>query len=117
MTNKSVDNARIKECPQAEPILDAFMHFCYDFTDKNLIVFDVRTIEIRTGEFLLTEPIVFSKDTNRYGSSNLDSSGIKLLMSKHDCNEICHKLSLNNCNYRPEIHEHKRNKENACSIS
>jgi len=111
VANRTKTKLNFQECPQAEQILDAFMHFCYDYTNKFLIVLDLKTIEKASGEYLLTDPVVFSKNTDRYGSSNLGPSGIELFMSKHSCNKICHKLPLSDCNYRPDSNDRNKTKK------
>ena len=72
------------------PIMQAFMHFCYLFSKQKLIVIDLRTIQTDS-RFLLTEPIIFSS-TNKYGSSNLGIEGIQQLIIEHKCNTLCDKF-------------------------
>lgn len=78
-------------------IAEAFMHFSYIFTNKNLIVFDLRSIvtyQKGINNVLLTEPVIFSIDQKRYGASNCGENGIKSYMGKHACNSICKMVKL-----------------------
>ena len=91
-TNLSVDRAKKNDnnSNACKEMIDAFMHYTYKETNQNLIVFDVRTLmESYENSIVLTEPIIFSVDANRYGASNLGESGIKLFMDQHCCNSIC----------------------------
>jgi len=87
--------AKIGDCLHSRLVIEAFMHFTYEYSRKSLIVFDLRTIGLpQENSYLLTEPIVFSTDQSRYGSSNLGESGINQFMGKHKCNEYCEYLNL-----------------------
>jgi myosin-heavy-chain kinase len=91
------------------------MHFTYEFTGQALIALDLRTLEMKPNEFYLTEPIVFSTDTTRFGSSNLGAHGIEAFIKKHECNSFCTALGLRSFNRVPL--KEKTIYEKFCSIS
>ena len=88
-TDLRISQAELKEYDATKDIVEAFMHFTYQFTNKRLIAYDLRAIKIHEKEILLTEPIVFSVDNVRYGASNLGEYGINYFMSNHQCNSNC----------------------------
>jgi hypothetical protein len=88
-TGLRIQQAELQQYDATKDVVEAFMHFTYQFTNKRLIAYDLRAIEIHEKEILLTEPIVFSVDTKRYGASNLGEYGINYFMSNHQCNSNC----------------------------
>ena len=72
------------------PIMQAFLHFCYVFSKETTVVIDLRTIKFHK-YLMLTEPIILSS-IDKYGSSNLGLDAIKYLMSGHKCNNYCEKF-------------------------
>ena len=94
-TDIHLKKAVVQNALPKNELSEAFMHFSYHFTNKHLIVFDMRPFETGENRILFTEPIVFSNDKKRYGASNHGEKGIKSLMDKHKCNRICKNLNIN----------------------
>ncbi len=72
-------------------ILEAFSHFTYNFTKRKMLVTDLRTLAINQNEIMLLEPIIYSVDSSRFSSTNLNERGFKLFNDEHMCNIICEK--------------------------
>ncbi len=88
-TIEKKEDARIR-FKLRNPIIEAFLHFCFLFSKQTTVVIDLRTFTIGD-QLLLTEPIIFSS-FDKYGSSNLGLNGINYLMSSHICNSNCEKF-------------------------
>ncbi|KAF0490691.1 kinase-like protein [Gigaspora margarita] len=76
------------------PVLEAFVHFTYEHTDKYLVVSDLQGIEFHD-QFLLTDPAIHCIDPLRFGKTNLGRDGInRCFLANHRCNDVCRKLGL-----------------------
>ncbi|CAG8580886.1 859_t:CDS:1 [Paraglomus brasilianum] len=76
------------------PVLEAFAHFTYTYTDKYLVVYDLQGVE-NLNQFLLTDPAIHCVDSLRFGRTNLGEKGInECFLANHECNDICRKLKL-----------------------
>ena len=89
---KTREDARIRFRIR-NPIIEAFIHFCFLFSKQTTVVIDLRTLAIEN-QLLFTEPIVFSS-FEKYGSSNLGLDGIYYFISNHKCNNHCDKFKKN----------------------
>jgi len=78
---------------QTEEVIQALAHYSYNVSNGELIVFDIRPIT-NQNSILITEPIIYSKDSNKFASSNLGLKGIKNFMDEHKCNSICKKMEF-----------------------
>ena len=80
-------------------ILDAFSHFTYLYSNKNLVIFDLRSFVQNTSHLkasiILTEPVIFSKSEKRFSSSNLGRKGLEKIAQEHKCNHFCRKIFYN----------------------
>lgn len=73
------------EEPQGKYRLDAFTHFSYEYTNKELLIIDLRThFDSTKNQATLFEPVIFSK-TRKYGCSDLGLDGMNWFVSKHKC--------------------------------
>ncbi|POG79076.1 kinase-like domain-containing protein [Rhizophagus irregularis DAOM 181602=DAOM 197198] len=87
-------NANTGVITELRPILEAFVHFTYEYTKGYLVVCDLQGIEL-TNEFLLTDPAIHCVDSLRFGRTNFGKEGInQLFLANHRCNDICKQLKL-----------------------
>ncbi|POG76750.1 kinase-like domain-containing protein, partial [Rhizophagus irregularis DAOM 181602=DAOM 197198] len=87
-------NANTGVITELRPILEAFVHFTYEYTKGYLVVCDLQGIEL-TNEFLLTDPAIHCIDSLRFGRTNFGKKGInQLFLANHRCNDICKQLKL-----------------------
>ncbi|PKC62185.1 kinase-like protein [Rhizophagus irregularis] len=87
-------NANTGVITELRPILEAFVHFTYEYTKGYLVVCDLQGIEL-TNEFLLTDPAIHCIDSLRFGRTNFGKEGInQLFLANHRCNDICKQLKL-----------------------
>ncbi|CAB4402147.1 unnamed protein product [Rhizophagus irregularis] len=91
-------NANTGVITELRHILEAFVHFTYEYTKGYLVVCDLQGIEL-TNEFLLTDPAIHCIDSLRFGSTNFGKEGInQLFLANHRCNDICKQLKLKHIN-------------------
>ncbi|RGB39928.1 kinase-like domain-containing protein [Rhizophagus diaphanus] len=91
-------NANTGVITELRPILEAFVHFTYEYTKGYLVVCDLQGIELND-DFLLTDPAIHCIDALRFGGTNFGENGIKqLFLANHKCNDICKKLELSHVN-------------------
>ncbi|CAB4441562.1 unnamed protein product [Rhizophagus irregularis] len=91
-------NANTGVITELRPILEAFVHFTYEYTKGYLVVCDLQGIEL-TNEFLLTDPAIHCIDSLRFGRTNFGKKGInQLFLANHRCNDICKQLKLKHIN-------------------
>lgn len=67
----------------------AFSHFTYVYSRKELIVVDIQGVND-----IYTDPQILSPDGEGYGRGNLGHRGIKRFFKTHVCNPICHQMGL-----------------------
>ncbi|KAF0494469.1 kinase-like protein [Gigaspora margarita] len=92
---KYINNAKFKKfnvnsglITEFHPILEAFAHFTYQYTEGYLVVYDLQGVDL-DNEFLLTDPAIHCADLLRFGTTNLGKNGIqKCFLAKHKCNDI-----------------------------
>ncbi len=76
-------------------LLNAFSHWTWTWTNEYLIVTDLQGFLYKTNEYILTDPaLLCQEDEDRFGATNLGSSGIRNFFSSHQCNRICKELKL-----------------------
>lgn len=75
-------------------VLDAFSHFTYEHTNKELLVIDLKSYYCPQHKKLyVDEPVIFSSGLmQKYGAADLGELGIEIFFKKHTCNEICKKI-------------------------
>ncbi|CAG8531940.1 17108_t:CDS:2 [Dentiscutata heterogama] len=82
----------VKYCP----VLEAFAHFTYEFTDGYLYVCDLQGIEL-DDRFILTDPAIHCVNPFKFGKTNFGEKAIKeYFLECHTCNYVCKKLKLSN---------------------
>ena len=76
----------------AEELLQAFSHFTHKHmqllpTPEQGVVVDIQVV--------LTDPAIHcTSDNRRYGDTNMGREGIDSFFKEHNCNHVCHALSL-----------------------
>ncbi|RUS14259.1 hypothetical protein BC937DRAFT_94097 [Endogone sp. FLAS-F59071] len=68
----------------------AYSHFTWQATGNKLMVVDLQGVG-----YILTDPVIHSVDTTKYGNTNLGTKGFNLFFAKHRCNFVCKRLGLN----------------------
>ena len=95
--DQNISNCDLKFSNTFE-ILEAFTHFTYIASNQNLVIFDLRSFQIKeiwcNQTLLLTEPVIFSICEKRFSSSNLGPKGLEWIVNRHRCNSICDNLCL-----------------------
>eukprot|EP01114_Cavostelium_apophysatum_P024248 TRINITY_DN9431_c0_g1_i1.p1 TRINITY_DN9431_c0_g1~~TRINITY_DN9431_c0_g1_i1.p1 ORF type:complete len:819 (-),score=201.46 TRINITY_DN9431_c0_g1_i1:14-2446(-) len=71
----------------------AFSHFTYHISSSDLLIVDIQGVKTPRG-YQLTDPAIQSKNTKKYGSSNMGENGIADFFKTHRCNQICRHLGL-----------------------
>ncbi len=66
-----------------------FNHWIYNATGGKYMMCDIQGWKIADGQYVLSDPIIFSSEKNYLGLIDHGDGGIKSIMSKHKCNEIC----------------------------
>ena len=91
-----IDSVEYNQLYEREKIiLDAFSHFTYETSDREILVLNIRSfskIALGKMEVYLCEPVVFSTIENRFSASNLGVQGIEYFISKHVCNYMCNEF-------------------------
>ena len=87
-SNISMPNQETKD------ILESLAHFTYDLTKGEMVVLDLRPINVTQYRILITEPVIFSIMPDRFVCSDLGAKGIECFIREHTCNSICTKLNL-----------------------
>ena len=95
-----------RECQIMESdVPQAFTHFSYVFSKRNLMVCDLQGVLSYSGTypvFQCTDPCIHRKDTGRgnlkYGRTNKGKDGIRNFFKTHKCNVLCEELMLHNNN-------------------
>lgn len=78
-----VDDDDERNTPQA------FSHFTYEASDKQLIVVDIQGVSD-----IYTDPQIHTLDEHIFGKGNLGKKGIDVFLQTHQCNSICRYLKL-----------------------
>lgn len=75
-------------------IVHTFCHWTFCASGYNYVVCDLQGVEDQEN-FILTDPAIHSiKET--YGQTDLGKAGMVAVLSKHNCNKMCHALNLKN---------------------
>jgi hypothetical protein len=80
-------------------LLSAFSHWTYQYTGEYLIITDLQGFVYKNDEYILTDPAILCQE-DRFGSTNLGSSGIRTFFFNHKCNYICKDLNLRRNSYQ-----------------
>ncbi|CDW90773.1 myosin heavy chain kinase a-like protein [Stylonychia lemnae] len=72
----------------------AFTHWTYMVTGGLVIVTDIQGWKINTGQYVMTDPIVFSKVRNFLGLIDLGENGMNNWIKNHECNNICKIINM-----------------------
>ncbi len=93
-TNKNIKESILTYPNEfASDVIECLAH--YSFETFNLMITDLRPIEIeKSKKLLITEPVIFSLEENKYASSNLGTKGIESFFQAHLCNTFCKHLNL-----------------------
>eukprot|EP01112_Ceratiomyxa_fruticulosa_P003650 TRINITY_DN1396_c0_g1_i1.p1 TRINITY_DN1396_c0_g1~~TRINITY_DN1396_c0_g1_i1.p1 ORF type:complete len:572 (+),score=138.21 TRINITY_DN1396_c0_g1_i1:312-2027(+) len=67
----------------------AFSHFTYEQSSKQLIIVDIQGVED-----VYTDPQIHTIDGKGYGLGNLGKNGISQFLNSHKCNAVCALLGL-----------------------
>ncbi|KAF0548131.1 kinase-like protein [Gigaspora margarita] len=87
-------NSNIGISVKYRPVLEAFSHFTYEFTDGYLFVCDLQGIE-SDDRFILTDPAIHCINPLKFRRTNLGEKGIKeYFLERHTCNYVCRRLEL-----------------------
>jgi hypothetical protein len=74
---------------QTQNVLESLAHFTYDLTKGEMVVLDLRPINITQHKILITEPVIYSIMPDRFSSSDLGANGIESFKRQHTFNLIC----------------------------
>jgi len=74
---------------EAVPIMSAFSHFTYEFTQEKFMVTD-----LKGHGNILSNPEMFSRYAEFQGCNDKGESGMILFFRHHECNDYCKKLGL-----------------------
>ncbi|XP_041376303.1 alpha-protein kinase vwkA-like [Gigantopelta aegis] len=85
-------------CRHISNTMQAFVHFCYDYTGGDLVLCDFKGIEDGLG-FELNTPTIHSQD-GRFGEFDQGSVGVVKVFDRHTCNDICRNMLVPNLNPR-----------------
>ena len=69
-----------------------FSHWTKVATDGKYMVTDVQGWKVDKGQYIVTDPIVFSDEVNKLGLVDLGEEGAKEWMDLHmenGCNDVC----------------------------
>ena len=66
----------------------AFSHWTHAATGGLFMITDVQGWKIKSGQYVVTDPIVFSSE-QALGLVDNGTPGMDLFLSKHECNEVC----------------------------
>lgn len=93
-TNKNIKESILTYPNEfASDVIECLAH--YSFETFNLMLTDLRPIEIeKSKKLLITEPVIFSLEENKYASSDLGTKGIEIFFQAHLCNTFCKHLNL-----------------------
>ena len=81
--------------PFNHEVVQSFCHWTLHFTNGELIVVDCQgNFDPIKDEYILTDPAIHSRDSSRFGGTNLSTLGMKRFFDTHRCNQFCHKLAL-----------------------
>lgn len=84
--NQNIENDKKEE-------LDCLTHFSFELSNNQLILKDFRTISVKD-KIILTEPVIYSCVSNRFGSSDLGLKAINEFLNEHQCNKHCQAFNL-----------------------
>jgi len=79
-------------------LLQAFSHWTYVTSHGHFLVCDLQGVENSTGIYL-TDPAIHSRDSLKFGETNLSKFGMGLFFETHKCESICNKLGISGQTY------------------
>jgi hypothetical protein len=81
---------------EIHPIISAFSHFTYCYTQGVLMVTDLQGVAAPKSTYTLTDPAVHTADPEKYfpDPTNRGSSGMTAFFLTHKCSEVCRDLNL-----------------------
>eukprot|EP01035_Chromulina_nebulosa_P026959 gene26959-35373_t len=80
-------------------IPQAFTHWTYSYTKREMMVCDLQGQLNMEGYFELTDPCIHSQ-TQKYGRTDHGATGFRLFFNSHQCNHLCKILSIANDSYQ-----------------
>eukprot|EP00347_Sterkiella_histriomuscorum_P008141 403346223 len=93
--NRPGEECKVKDNKLGEARLpSAFSHWTYAATDKHFMITDVQGWRLDKGQYVMTDPIVFSNVTDQLGLVDWGTKGMENWMKKHKCNEVCQALPM-----------------------
>ncbi|CAF1009794.1 unnamed protein product [Brachionus calyciflorus] len=87
-----IEKCKIKFLTNQE-MLECLTHFSYEYSKKQFILKDLRPLN-DNDNILLTEPVIFSCFSNRFGSSDMGEKAINKFKDEHECSHLCHQFNL-----------------------
>ncbi len=78
---------------ETNKVMQAFSHYTWVATNKNLVVCDLQGITNANGTYL-TDPAIHAKEYWRFGRTNFGPKGIRRFFLSHICNNICRDMGL-----------------------
>lgn len=72
--------------------VECLTHFAVEKFGMALV--DLRPIQVDKDKIMITEPILFSNQTNRFSSADMGTKGIEHFKQEHKCSSICKHLEL-----------------------
>ena len=79
-------------------IPQAFTHWTYIYTHREMMVCDLQGQLNMEGYFELTDPCIHSQ-THNFGRTDLGAKGVELFFNSHQCNHLCKIISIANDSY------------------
>ncbi len=93
--NQKISMSEIKyQTQETYDAMECLTHYSYEYSNKELMLFDLRTIQLENNKFLLSEPVIFSLIPNKFASSDLGIKGIEHFKREHECSFFCKELKL-----------------------
>ncbi|KAI0973660.1 kinase-like domain-containing protein [Xylaria arbuscula] len=69
-------------------LMQALSHFSFHNSDGKLLLCDLQGGVYQDG-YILSDPVIMSKDNGKYGPTDLGIDGIRLFFEKHRCTRFC----------------------------
>mmetsp|Transcript_28172 Transcript_28172/g.71311 ORF Transcript_28172/g.71311 Transcript_28172/m.71311 type:complete len:319 (-) Transcript_28172:321-1277(-) len=73
---------------EVDEVMQALSHFSYHASSGQFVLSDLQGGVYRDG-VILSDPIVLSREAERYGGGDLGPKGISTFFSRHHCNRFC----------------------------
>ncbi|CDW71151.1 myosin heavy chain kinase a-like protein [Stylonychia lemnae] len=72
----------------------AFSHWTFMVTGGLVMITDIQGWKVDVGQYVMTDPIVFSNKGGQLGNVDWGTQGMKNWIQNHECNQICHTISM-----------------------